>query len=116
MVTKRLNIPAPKWVLKDKGWWHEIYCHQSVVLIWLFLNLVDGALTQLGVSQGWAYELNPFLKGLPPLAFALQKFFLTILAVMWLATWRWLWALWMLNFVWVVILALNLYEVSKVFG
>ena len=115
MVTKRLSIPVPKLALKGKGWWHEIRCHQFAVLIWLLLNLVDGALTQLGVSQGWAYELNPFLRDLTPLAFALQKVFLTIAAVMWLAIWRWLWLLWVLNFVWVVILGLNLYEVIKVF-
>lgn len=102
----------PKLALRGKGWWHDIRDHRYTVLVWLLLNLLDFGLTQVGLSQG-GYELNRFLRDLSPLAFALQKFFLTMAAVMVLAIWRSLRLLKWLNLLFAALACWNVYQLTK---
>lgn len=106
-------MTRPKLALRGKGWWHDIRDHRYAVLVWFLLNLLDFGLTQVGLSQE-GYELNRFLRDLAPLAFALQKFFLTMAAIMWLAIWRWLRFLKWFNLMFAALAGWNIYQLVKV--
>ena len=84
----RMTVTRPRLALKDKGWWRDICEHQAALLLWLGLNLLDFILTAVGMSLG-RQEINPLIPHSSLLAFGLQKFILTILAVAWLALWKW---------------------------
>jgi len=112
MVAKQLAVTLPRLALKDKGWWRDIREHRYAILLWLALNILDYFLTTLGLSKG-GYELNWFLRDLSPLAFALQKLFLTTAAVMWLAAWRWLRFIKWLNLSFAVLTCWNIYQLMK---
>lgn len=114
MTVEILNATRLELALKGKGWWQDICEHRDAILFWLGLNLLDYALTQVGLSQG-GYEINRFLRYLSPLAFALQKFFLTMAAIMWLAMWRWLRFLKWLNLLFAALACFNIYQLIKVY-
>lgn len=104
----------PKLALKDKGWWYDIREYRYAVLVWAMLNLLDFGLTRVGLSHAvGGYELNVFLRYLSPLAFAWQKFFLTMASITVLATWRWLWFLKWLNWIWVALACWNIYQLMR---
>jgi len=75
----------------------------------MLLNLFDFVLSQVALSQGGS-EINWFLRDLSPLVFALQKLFLTLAAITWLAMWKWLRFLKWLNILLVLVLASNIYD------
>jgi len=106
-------MEAPRLALKDKEWWHDICQHRYAVILWLLLNLLDLTLTQGGLSLEGGYEANWFLRGLSPLTFALQKFLLSMAAIAWLASWRWLGFLKWLNLAFIALAGLNIYELIK---
>lgn len=112
-MAERLSGIYPRLALKDKGWWQDILEHQYAILLWLALNILDYLFTTLGLSKG-GYELNWFLRDLSPLAFALQKFFLTMAAVMWLAMWTRLRFLKWPNLLFALLACWNIYQLTKV--
>ena len=107
----------PKLAIRNKEWWHDIREHPYTVGIWVFLGLMDGALTQYGLVYGGlpygGRESNPFIYSLTTPLFMLQKIVLMIAVVIWLSLWRWVRYLKWLNWLFVVVVCLNIVELIK---
>ena len=112
-----------KLALKDKGWWYDIREHRPAVAVWFFLHLLDFGLAKVASSYGinissgyftYGYEWNWFLRELSTPAFALVKVCLTMVAVIWLAIWKWLWFLKWLNIAFAILVIWNIVDLVKI--
>lgn len=92
-------------------WRNDIYNYRYAIALWFLLNLMDYGLTVVGLRLG-AHEwlLHSFIVSLPVLVFALYKFTLTTVAIALLASCKWLKFLKWLNWVFILVVGSNIYD------
>jgi hypothetical protein len=112
MAQEEFSFMRPRLAIEDKGWWHDIREHRKAVVLFILLLALDYSLTVFALSQG-GREVNPFTRELSVPAFAVLKSCLTVAAIMWLATWRWLRYLKWLNVFYIAVACGNIYQLTK---
>ena len=93
--------------------WSHILEYRYTVGLWLFLTFLDFSLTYVGLLHG-ARELNWFLQGLSIPTFALVKFSLAMVTILWLSAWGSLKYLKWLNVAFVILAISNIYELVRI--
>ena len=87
----------------------DVYNHKYAIAIWFLLSLSGFVFTVIGLSLG-APELNRFAVDSSSSLGALQHFGATIVAVAWLAFWRWLRLLKWVNWIFLALVCSDLYH------
>ena len=94
-------------------WQDDLYNHRKAVVVWFLLSLLAFVFTVIGLSLG-APELNRFAVDPSSPLGTLQHFGATIVAVAWLAFWRWLWLLKWVNWIFLALVCSDLYHLIMV--